>query len=69
MAPGAVYSPMLDLYYRDHAEEMRSFEKRHPFGRFGRAEEVAAAVLFLASEQASYISGACLDINGGTLMD
>ena len=69
VAPGAIYSPMLDLYYRDHAEQMRDFEKNHPLGRFGRAEEVAAAVLFLASDQASYITGACLDINGGTLMD
>jgi 3-oxoacyl-[acyl-carrier protein] reductase len=69
VAPGAVYSPMLDLYYQDHAEEMQGFEKNHPLGRFGRAEEVASSVLFLASDQASYITGACLDINGGTLMD
>jgi 3-oxoacyl-[acyl-carrier protein] reductase len=69
VAPGATTSPMLDLYYRDHAEEMKGFEKNHPLGRFGRAEEVAGSVLFLASAQASYITGACLDINGGTLMD
>ncbi|MBN1834611.1 MAG: SDR family oxidoreductase [Spirochaetales bacterium] len=48
---------MLDLYYRDHAEEMEGFEKNHPLGRFGRAEEVAVAVPFLASEQASYMTG------------
>ena len=69
VAPGATYSPMLDLYYQDHAEEMKGFEKNHPLGRFGRPEEVAGSVLFLASEQASYINGACLDINGGSLMD
>lgn len=69
VAPGAVSSPMLDLYYQDHAEEMKGFEKNHPLGRFGRAEEVAGTVLFLASDQASYITGACIDINGGTLMD
>jgi 3-oxoacyl-[acyl-carrier protein] reductase len=69
VAPGAIYSPMLDSYYQDHAEEMRGFEQNHPLGRFGRCEEVANAVLFLASDQASYITGACLDINGGTLMD
>ena len=38
-------------------------------GRFGKAEEVANTVIFLASDQASYITGACVDINGGTLMD
>jgi 3-oxoacyl-[acyl-carrier protein] reductase len=69
VAPGAVYSPMLDLYYQDHAEEMAGFERNHPLGRFGRAEEVAGTVLFLASDQASYITGACIDVNGGTLMD
>jgi 3-oxoacyl-[acyl-carrier protein] reductase len=69
VAPGAIYSPMLDTYYQDHDQEMEGFEKNHPLGRFGRAEEVANTVLFLASDQASYITGACLDINGGTLMD
>jgi 3-oxoacyl-[acyl-carrier protein] reductase len=69
VAPGAVYSPMLDQYYRDHAEEMEGFEQKHPLGRFGKAEEVANTVLFLGSDQASYITGACVDINGGTLMD
>jgi 3-oxoacyl-[acyl-carrier protein] reductase len=69
VAPGAIYSPMLDTYYQDHGEAMAGFEKNHPLGRFGRAEEVGATVLFLASDQASYITGACVDINGGTLMD
>lgn len=69
VAPGAVYSPMLDLYYQDHAEAMAGFEENHPMGRFGKAEEVANTVVFLASDQASYITGACVDINGGTLMD
>jgi NAD(P)-dependent dehydrogenase (short-subunit alcohol dehydrogenase family) len=69
VAPGSVYSPMLDQYYVEHAEEMKGFESGHPFGRFGRPGEVAAAVAFLASPEASYINGACLDVNGGTLMD
>ena len=69
VAPGAVYSPMLDQYYHDHAEEMKRFESGHPMGRFATAVEVANAVLFLASSEASFITGACLDVNGGTLMD
>jgi len=40
-----------------------------PLGRFGRPEEIAAAVVFLASRHAGYIQGAHLDANGGLLMD
>ncbi len=36
-----------------------------PAGRMGRADEVAAAVVFLASAEAGYITGATLDVNGG----
>jgi NAD(P)-dependent dehydrogenase (short-subunit alcohol dehydrogenase family) len=38
-----------------------------PAGRLGRAEEIAAAIVFLVSEQAGWISGACLAVDGGTL--
>jgi 3-oxoacyl-[acyl-carrier protein] reductase len=38
-----------------------------PLGREGQASEVAALVAYLASEQASFVNGACVDINGGTL--
>jgi len=40
-------------------------EKRLPLRRFGKPEEVAAAIVFLCSERASYITGACLEISGG----
>ncbi|HEY8531925.1 MAG TPA: 3-oxoacyl-ACP reductase family protein [Limnochorda sp.] len=40
-----------------------------PVGRLGKPEEVAAAVAFLASDEAGFITGATLDINGGALMD
>ena len=40
-----------------------------PLGRMGTSEDVAAGVLFLASPEASFITGEIMDINGGTLMD
>ena len=40
-----------------------------PLGRIGTVEEVAAVVLFLASDGASFVHGAHIDVNGGILMD
>ncbi len=47
------------------AEQLGSYRKMVPAGRFGTAEEVASAVLFLLSEKAAYINGAVLEITGG----
>ena len=41
---------------------------RIPLGRFGRDQEIAAAIVFLASEEAGYITGHVLDVNGGLYM-
>jgi 3-oxoacyl-[acyl-carrier protein] reductase len=38
-----------------------------PLGREGQASEVAELVVYLASEQASFVNGTCVDINGGIL--
>ena len=46
--------------------EMREYLKTlHPVGRMGRAEEIADAVVFLASDQSSFITGESLSIDGG----
>lgn len=50
-------------------EGMRELQSRIPVGRFGKPEEVAALVAFLASEHAGYITGEVTDINGGYLVD
>jgi len=50
-------------------EERVRLEKSIPLGRLGTPDEVANAVLFLASEEAGFITGTTLDVNGGLLMD
>ena len=49
------------------AEALRRSEERVPLGRLAKPEEVAAVVLFLASEQASYVTGAIIPMDGGRL--
>jgi len=65
VAPGFIETDMT----RSLPQAAREAAVQHiPLGRFGRVEEVAAAVAFLASAAASYITGATLDVNGGMLM-
>ncbi|WP_417334945.1 SDR family oxidoreductase [Halobacteriovorax marinus] len=47
------------------AEQVKEYKKQVPLKRFGKVEEVASAVLFLASEHAAYITGTSLEITGG----
>ncbi|MCX5907994.1 MAG: SDR family NAD(P)-dependent oxidoreductase [Deltaproteobacteria bacterium] len=49
-------------------EETEKAARSFPLGRFAEPEDVAAGVAFLASDEAAYITGVALDINGGTLM-
>lgn len=62
LAPALIDSPLLDGMESDRVEFLTS---KIPMGRLGRPEEVAAMVLFLASDESSFTTGACLDISGG----
>ena len=63
IAPGRIETARLAEVYvdRSRAEDLATI----PLRRFGRPREVADVVCFLASEQASYVSGAILDVSGG----
>jgi 3-oxoacyl-[acyl-carrier protein] reductase len=61
LAPSLIDTPMI--------ADARDLMDKIPVGRFGRPEEVAALVCFLASEHAGYITGEVTDINGGFLID
>mgnify|MGYP001813697971 CR=1 FL=1 len=65
VAPGTTRTPMIDTL---SAEDQAELVARIPLGRFGAPEDVARAVCFLASDEAAFITGATLDVNGGMLM-
>jgi 3-oxoacyl-[acyl-carrier protein] reductase len=65
LAPAAVRSPLLEAM--DETRQ-RTLAASIPVGRFGEPEEVAAAVVYLASPAAAFVTGATLDLNGGRLM-
>jgi len=65
VAPGFIVSPMTDPLSQQVKDALLA---RIPLGRMGRDAEVAAAIAFLASEEASYITGHVLDVNGGMYM-
>ena len=65
VAPGMIESPMTDVLNEKQREVLLS---HIPMGRLGDGAEVAAAVVYLASQEAAYVSGQTLHVNGGMAM-
>jgi 3-oxoacyl-[acyl-carrier protein] reductase len=66
VAPGLIRTAMTDTLIG--AGELEALERRVPLGRAGDADEVAAVCSFLCSAAASYVTGVCWQVDGGTLI-
>lgn len=69
VAPAVVETPVYETFMSEEqaAEVLAGFNAFHPIGRNGRPRDVAEAILFLASEDASWITGAVLPVDGGVI--
>jgi 3-oxoacyl-[acyl-carrier protein] reductase len=65
IAPGLIETPMTDPLPPELKDKMKTLI---PLGRFGKDREIATAIVFLSSDEAAYITGQVLDVNGGMHM-
>ncbi|MEW6613507.1 MAG: SDR family oxidoreductase, partial [Pseudomonadota bacterium] len=67
VAPGPIWTPLIPSTFPP--EKVESFGKNVPLGRAGQPEEIAPSYVFLASDDASYMTGQVLHPNGGTVVN
>jgi NAD(P)-dependent dehydrogenase (short-subunit alcohol dehydrogenase family) len=70
IAPGTVHTPFvegyLEKFHKHEKDEVRAtLHQRQPVGRMGKAEEIAYMVLYVCSDEAEFVHGALLAIDGG----
>ena len=67
VAPGPIWTPLIASTF--DPKKVSQFGSNTPLGRAGEPDEVAPAFVYLASEDASYVSGQCLHVNGGEVVN
>lgn len=68
LCPGSIWTPMVEVQFEglpDREERLQRTASLHPLGRIGTAEDVAFGALYLASDEASFVTGTSLVIDGG----
>ncbi|PXW13576.1 SDR family NAD(P)-dependent oxidoreductase [Paraburkholderia caballeronis] len=65
VSPGAILTPAMETYLKANAAAEEALKQATPFGRLGHTDEVAKAVLFLASSESSFVAGDELFVDGG----
>jgi NAD(P)-dependent dehydrogenase (short-subunit alcohol dehydrogenase family) len=69
VAPGGIKTPAIERYFRKFPEHEERTVAQHAMRRIGRPDEVAQSVVWLASDRASFVTGACLSCDGGVLVN
>lgn len=65
VCPGVIKTPMIDRFTGNNKEVEKQFENQEPIGRLGQPEEVANAVIWLCSDQSTFVTGVTLPVDGG----
>ncbi len=65
VCPGVIMTPTMERFAAEHPEAKEALKEMEPMGRPGSPEEVAQAVLFLASNAGSFMTGAAIPVDGG----
>jgi NAD(P)-dependent dehydrogenase (short-subunit alcohol dehydrogenase family) len=65
ICPGHIVTERLEEMWRDHQDALRFFVEQYPLRRTGKPVDIANAIVFLCSDEASFITGHALVVDGG----